>query len=112
MSLAPLISIAFVIAGEGSPPSRFLYHLRTTAAAPLTTGAAKLVPSRMPYLTPSGDAMLKLQKTPSGLKVGSPLMHSLAGSGSGPRDTGPVTRVLGATRSGFTTVVKAPPTIG
>src|SRR5437660_1149626 len=51
ISRAPPISAALVIAGLGSVLLRLRYHLRTTAAAPVTTGAAQLVPAEKPYWT-------------------------------------------------------------
>src|SRR5437773_2434330 len=61
-----------------------------------TTGAAKLVPSHMTYVTPSEVGMFGLQMLPR-----KPMQLP-------PRESGPVTRVLGATRSGLTTVVNPP----
>src|SRR5215471_6385071 len=88
MSRAPLISIAFVIAGDGFVEVLLRYHFLTTAAAPVTTGAAKLVPADITYVTPSiGGTTDELHRT---AQLGLPS-----------RDAGSVTRVDGATRSGL-----------
>src|SRR5205085_1072458 len=83
--------MAFVIAGDGVVPFRSRNQRRTIALAPVTAGAAKLVPADIPYVTLGllNVAMFGLQKSAA--------PHWLPA-----RETGPVTRVEGATRSGLT----------